>query len=135
MGERAGAFDRGADLPLSTPGKTVTALGRLASSLPVSIRISRLITLSLACGCCEIDCLAIAAALTLSVEPFALPHRSLAKSAAAYLEATRLAQTGRERMEAREYSEPMAYARLYTAWMAGPQTRNWAHSEGLSYMR
>eukprot|EP00873_Tetraselmis_striata_P046392 jgi/Tetstr1/466656/TSEL_011144.t1 len=113
----------------------VTALGHFAVSLPLSVALARLVFLGCLSAHCEADCLVMAAGLGLSPEPYALPHRPLARSAADFLAGVHASQGARARADAGLYSEPLGLRRLYAQWLEGPASRQWAAAQGCSHTR
>lgn len=113
----------------------MTALGHFAVSLPLSVALARLVFLGCLSAHCEADCLVMAAGLGLSPEPYALPHRPLARSAADFLAGVHASQGARARADAGLYSEPLGLRRLYAQWLEGPASRQWAAAQGCSHTR
>ncbi len=113
----------------------LSPLGLVAAELPVAVPLARLLVLGISCGFGEADCVVMAAGMSLGLEPFALPHRSLAKSGKDFLKALALSQLARQKADAGEYSDPLSYVRLYASWLEGPRTLSWAKHNGLSFPR
>jgi hypothetical protein len=113
----------------------LSPLGLVAAELPVSVPLARLLVLGVTCGSGESDCVVMAAGMSLGQEPFALPHRSLAKSGKDFLKALTLSQVARQKADAGEYSDPLSYVRLYASWLEGPRSLSWTKKNGLSLPR
>ena len=100
----------------------LSATGRLAASLPVDYRLSRLVALGVQLECAA-ESIVLAAAIAMPKPVFRAASPLVQPSLAEYNELVRVVAEGRKAFDGEVHSEPLSYLSLYAALMRSESGR------------